>query len=155
MYEFVDRPVRALDREACLLVWSLRAWVMARSARQCPGGVLAGPFARSGRLAALQPFLRLMATLDRHALAPMMFHPLACPRVCEQEAVLISLIAAVPDAPATLIRDAVEMLVDEAAVAEAVAALAELGAALATGGRSGDDPDGGRRGAWSDLPLWQ
>jgi len=155
MYDYVDRPVRELDRHACLLVWSMRAWVTARASRQCPGGVLAGPFARSGNLFALQPFLRLMGTLDRHAMAPMAFHPLACPRVSEQEAILLGLVKAMSTAPATEVRDAVGLLVDDAAVGDALVALDGLASAIGLSVGPLPDAGAGPGDAWSRLPLWQ
>lgn len=68
MYAFVDRPVSQLDPANHLLVWAMRSWVEVVGQKQCPGHAIGAAFARRNMIAGLQPFLRMMAVLNRGGL---------------------------------------------------------------------------------------
>ena len=92
MYAFVDRPVSDLEPASQLLVWAMRNWVEAIGQKHCPGLVIGTTFARRNMIAGLQPFLRMMAVLNRGGLENFEFCRLACNHVSEHEAILLQLV---------------------------------------------------------------
>lgn len=129
MYDFVDRPVTSLDHGSRFLVWSMRSWVLAMADRQCPGGKIAGPFARWGMLPGLHPFLRMMALFNRHGLANFEFCALACNHVSEHEAIILQLVN--PGGRAGTERyDTLTLLVEEECLGDLIVAIAGLSSAI-------------------------
>lgn len=94
MYDFIDRPVTALNRGGRLLVWAMRQWVQAAQAGRCPCGDLRPTFESRGLGAVYPHFHGMMAVLNRHAVETMRFGAVDCARVSEHEALVISLIRA-------------------------------------------------------------
>jgi len=134
MYAFVDRPLAELDTGCRFLVWSMRAWVSAFASRRCPAQVLAAPFARQRMIGGLQPFHRFMLLLNRDALETFSFHPLACPRVCEHEALLLGLVRALQSAEPSLARATLALLVAEDGIDATMDQLTRLSASMAVAG---------------------
>jgi hypothetical protein len=127
MYDFLDRPVTSRDHGGRFLVWSMRSWVKAMGERQCPAGVVAGAFARWNMIAALQPFLRMMALFNRSGLETFQFCALTCNHVSEHEAIILSLVCALGDARPDALRDTLALLIEEDSIGDVLAALATLG----------------------------
>jgi hypothetical protein len=130
MYDFVDRRVTDLDHGGRFLIWSMRRWTGAMSEQRCPGGAIGGAFARWRMIAGLQPFLRMMALLNRHGLETFRFCPLGCNRVAEHEAIVLSLVRGLHDAPGQALRDTLALLVEDDAIGDILAALSAFGCAM-------------------------
>lgn len=130
MYEFVDRPVTSLDHGGRFLVWAMRSWVKAMGERTCPAGAIAPAFGQWRMLMGLQPFLRVMALFNRHGLENFQFCALPCNHVSEHEAIIVSMVCGLRDCRPDAVRDTLAFLVEEEAIGEALAALANLGRAM-------------------------
>lgn len=141
MYQFVDRPLESLDEGCRFTVWSMRAWVMAMSSRHCPARSLAPVFARWRMIGGLQPFHRTMLVLNREALETLAFHPLACPRVSEHEALILGLLSTLAKDGPIRVCDTLAMLVEEDAVGDLLETLSLLAAALAVAGLLPCEPE--------------
>lgn len=92
MYDYLDRPVGALDERSRFVVWAMRGWTQSMAERRCPPSVLASAFERSALTDALGPFHIGMATLNRDGRERMGFGTISCPQVSEAEAILLSLL---------------------------------------------------------------
>lgn len=134
MYGFVDQPVAGLHAGAGLLVLSMRQWVRAVGDRACPAERVVPGFAGLGVLPAVQPFMAMMALLNRHGLETLHFCAPACPRVSEDEAILLSLVDAVRSRELERLRGTLAMLVAEDAVAPVLDALIRLVAVFEAAG---------------------
>ena len=130
MYEFVDRPVTSLDKGCRFLIWSMRSWVLVASHRECPGQTLAPAFAQWKMVGGLQPFLRMMITLNRDSLEKLRFCSLSCNRVSEHEAILLSLFVDMADGQRLRVRDTISLLVSDDAVGDLLAAATALSASM-------------------------
>lgn len=130
MYEFVDRPVTGLDHGARFLIWSMRSWVKAMGERTCPAGAIAPAFAQWRMLAGLQPFLRVMALLNRHGLENFQFCALPCNRVSEHEAIIVSLLCNLRQGRSALVHDTLALLAEEEAIGDLPTSLGALGMAM-------------------------
>lgn len=130
MYEFLDRPVTALDNGGRFLVWSMRTWVIASGGRICPASRLAAPFSQWRMLSGLQPFLRMMTLFNRYGLAEMQFCALRCDHVSEHEALILSLLCSLRDGRPERLQPTLALLVDEDGVGGLIESLASLGQAL-------------------------
>lgn len=130
MYEFVDRPVTALDKGCRFLIWSMRSWVLVASHKECPGQTLAPAFAQWKMIGGLQPFLRLMITLNRDSLEKVQFCSLSCNRVSEHEAILLSIFVELADSQRIRARDTISLLVSDDAVGDLLGACTGLSASL-------------------------
>lgn len=97
MYDFIDRPVTALNRGGRLLVWAMRHWVRAVQAGRCPCGDLRPTFESRALGAAYPHFHGMMAVLNRYATEQMRFGAVDCARVSEHEALVISMVRAAHD----------------------------------------------------------
>jgi hypothetical protein len=126
MYDFIDRDTAQLDRGAQFLLWSMRTWVQAVEARNCPGPRLAPGFARSHVLSALAHFHGVMGHLSRDALQTMAFAPHCCRRVSEDEALLLSLFRAAQTEADDRLNETLAMLVTETSAAPLLASLSAL-----------------------------
>lgn len=130
MYEFVDRPVTSLDKGCRFLLWSMRSWILVASHKECPGQTLAPAFAQWKMIGGLQPFLRLMITLNRDSLDKIQFCSLNCNRVSEHEAILLSIFVGLAQGERIRARDTISMLVCDDAVADVLCAASGLAASL-------------------------
>ncbi|MCX7864658.1 MAG: hypothetical protein N2423_06470 [Novosphingobium sp.] len=130
MYDFVDRPVIGLDPASRFLVWSMRSWVATIGNAACPASVIAPAFARWRAIEGLQPFHRMMLLIRRDALEPFRFCTPGCRRVCEDEAILLSLVRLAAMDPAGHLRETLSFLVDEDAVGDLLHHLCELARAM-------------------------
>lgn len=130
MYEFVDRPVTSLDSGGRFLVWSMRSWVKAMGERACPAGTIAPAFAQWRMLSGLQPFLRVMALLNRHGLENFQFCALPCNHVSEHEAIIVSLLCNLREERTALVHDTLTLLVEEEAIGDLLSSFSQLGKAM-------------------------
>ncbi len=130
MYAFVDRPVTSLDEGCRFLVWSMRSWVAVVQRRTCPGPALAPAFAKWRMIAGIQPFLRLMLSLNRDALSQLRFCSLGCNHITEDEAILLAMFVALGRDCATTARDTLALLVDSEALGDCVGAALDVARAL-------------------------
>ena len=130
MYAFVDRPLAELDPSARLLVWAMRAWVADAGRRACPAARVAGAFAHCNLLSGMQPFLRLMATLNRFGLETLHFRTPSCARLSEDEAILLSLACMAADSRAAEVQATLALLVEDEATGDALLALDALAKAM-------------------------
>lgn len=126
MYEFVDRPVTSLDRGGCLLIWSMRRWVGALHSSQCPCSSVGPAFVRHDVTRAIVPFHNIMMILNRDALEHLHFGPLACSRIHEHEALILSLIGAVQMSRPETVKATLNMIVPEQSVSALVEAFVSL-----------------------------
>lgn len=131
MYEFVDRPVTGLDAGGRFLIWSMRSWTAAIGGNHCPAPQVASAFAKWNMIGGLQHFHRAMLLLSRDALETICFAPLACNRVCEHEAIVLSLLDTIAAEKTSRARDLLAMLIEEASIGDMLAALGELCGSLA------------------------
>ncbi|MCE7795378.1 hypothetical protein LWE61_02275 [Sphingobium sufflavum] len=90
MYDYLDRPVGALDEGSRFLVWSMRGWTQSMAECRCPPSVLAPGFARSDLDAMLPHFHMAMMVLNRDGLDKLGFGAMGCPQVSEAEAILLA-----------------------------------------------------------------
>ena len=127
MYDFLDRPVTSLDHGGRFMIWSMRSWVKAMAERQCPGSAIGAAFARWNMIAGLQPFLRVMALINRHGLESFQFCALACNHVSEHEAIILSLVCSLRDSRPDTLRDTLALLVEDDSIGDQIGALSALG----------------------------
>ena len=130
MYDLMDRPVTNQDRGTRFIVWSLRTWIKAKGQGRCPANLLAPAFSKWDMLSGLQPFLRLLALLDRHGLVRFQFCALTCNHVSEHEAIFINLVRSLREQQASQVRETLDLLIEEEAVGDLLHALTRLGQAL-------------------------
>ncbi|USI72956.1 hypothetical protein [Sphingomonas morindae] len=133
MYAFVDRPVGTLKPGARFLLWAMRGWIASAAQGECPPRTLACGFAQRGALPALPPLNRLLATLNTQARDAIAFHPLACPRIGEDEAILLQLWEDARAAPVRA-RATLALILEETAVEPGFEALLAVSARLAEAG---------------------
>lgn len=145
MYAFVDRPVSQLDLASQLLVWAMRGWVEAVGQKQCPGHAVGVAFARRNMIAGLQPFLRMMAVLNRGGLENFEFCRLACNHVSEHEAILLQMISEARGNQAVDLPGTLSLLVEEEYVAVLLETVLTLGKVLDRSGPSALTAKGGHR----------
>lgn len=91
MYDFIDRPVTALDNAGRFLLWAMRGWVHSAAKGNCPAHALGRAFAGFNAREVLPDFHMAMALISRRAGERIMLAPLACPRISEHEAMLLAL----------------------------------------------------------------
>jgi hypothetical protein len=91
MYDFLDRPVGALNVGARLLVWSMRQWVKSSLAGRCACTKVGPAFHHWGLLAGLPHFQLMMVTLARGAREKMTFCDPVCMNIDESEALILGL----------------------------------------------------------------
>lgn len=130
MYAFVDRRLSELDPGTRFLAWAMRNWVIDAGRQVCPAARVAGPFAACNLLSGLQPFLRLMTTLNRFGLETMHFCRPSCPRLSEHEAILLSLACLTTDGRLAEVQAALPLVVEEEAAGEVLMALDALAKAM-------------------------
>lgn len=113
MYSFIDRPAIWLNNGSRFALWAMRAWVHALGAGHCPPAALAPAFARMGALPVLPDLHMAMALLNRDALDQLAFSPLDCPRIGEDEAVLLGIWRDLAAGATDRARDTLRLMVDE------------------------------------------
>lgn len=131
MYDYVDQPLNHLDHGSHFLVQSMRHWVQAVHKQRCPACIIGPTFAQWGVMPALAPFQLMMATLNLHGLQDMSFAPCRCPKVGEDEAILISLIATSRNRPVEDMTQLLKLIVTEDQLAPLHNAVDELAKLLA------------------------
>lgn len=134
MYDFVDRPVTALDPGGRFLIWTLRNWVKTLSEGRCPAAAVGPAFAKWHMMAAFPAFHRMLTLLNLHGLQMFGVAPVECRRVAEYEAVFLSLVNGLGQSRPVVLRDTLGLLVEEAHVGPALAALSVLGEAMKEAG---------------------
>ena len=140
MYQYVDRPLSALDEGCRFLVWSMRAWVTAIGNKRCPAQTLAPVFARWRMIGGLQPFHRSMLLFNRDALETFGFCPMACDHVSEHEAMILELVTSLRDRGPCETRATLDLLIAEESVGDVLESLSKLGAAMAVAGIFPQEP---------------
>ena len=131
MYDFIDRPVTALNRGGRLLVWAMRQWVRAVQAGRCPCGDLRPAFESRTLGAAFPHFHEMMAVLNRHAVEQMRFGAVDCERVSEHEALVISLVRAAHDEEMVRVGETAALIVGQRQRPYLLGPMAALAQALA------------------------
>lgn len=134
MYQYVDRQLSSLDGGCRFLVWSMRAWVTTIAKRRCPAEALAPVFAKWRMIGALQPFHRMMILLNRDALETFRFCPMACDRVSEHEALVVTMIESLGQGSPVRARQTLDLMLAEDSVGDMLDTLSKLGAAMAIAG---------------------
>lgn len=135
MYAFVDQDVRVLDEGSRLVLWASRAWVCAVSRGECPEGhigqEIAAVFQQRGIADAFAHFGMVMLILNRHARDDLDFGHLACRRVHEGEALLLSVLSSLREAGEDDIRATLNLLVEGEWGRSCLSAIPGLGLELA------------------------
>lgn len=91
MYDFLDRPVTALDSNGRFLLWAMRGWTHSVAQGNCPARSLGRAFAGHNAAGVLPDFHMTMALIARRAGEPLALAPMGCSRICEHEALLLAL----------------------------------------------------------------
>lgn len=138
MYDYVDRSAASLGPGARIMLWAMRAWVRAVKQRQCPCHALTPGFERWDIAAALPHLSMTMAILNCEAVEPMQFRAPCHPTVNEDEALLLALLAIADHRP---VKDALSMVVEQAAVPALAIALEGAATVLAQRGLRPTAPD--------------
>ena len=94
MYQYVDRQVSDMKEGERFLIWAMRRWVHAIHEGHCPPSVLGPAFSRWRILGAMPHFHLAMILLNRQARGAIRLAPMRCPRIVEDEAVLLALVEA-------------------------------------------------------------
>lgn len=132
MYLLIDRPVHRLSQGSRFLLWAMRSWVTAVGAGTSPQAALVPAFEGMGVGAALPPFNAAMATLNSDGLEKLKLAPISSTRICEDEAILLTLWSASVDAADHGPRgETLALLVTEEAVSPIARALNEATPILA------------------------
>ena len=134
MYDFVDRPVTSLDPGGRFLIWTLRNWVKTLSEGRCPAAAVGPAFVKWHMMPALPAFHRMLTLLNVHGLQMFRVAPVECRSVAEYEAVFLSLVNGLGQGRLVILRDTLSLLVEEAHVSTALAALAALGGTMKEAG---------------------
>lgn len=129
MYELIDRPPASLGTGERFLLDSIRLWVSARAACQCPASHVAAHFARTGALDMLADFHALMVHLSSNARVPITIN-CKCGLVTDDESVLLTLARDLVTGRDAKARTTLSLLVAEAAIAPTFCALARTAAML-------------------------
>lgn len=133
MYDFVDQPPSCLTNGGRFLLWAMRGWARAHAKGSCPAGALSRGFAGVGALTALPEIHLALSLLGKDARDTLTFPPMGCPRIGEDEAVLMALWRHAARGETSHLRATLALVAADAAVspiADAMAAaMAELVAA--------------------------
>jgi len=134
MYAFVDRPVESLCDGGRFLLWAMRGWTLSAARGRCPPQALHRGFAGLGAAPALPDFHVALALLASDTRTPLVLKPMACPRIGEDEAVLLGLWRAVGAGDAAGARATLALLVADTAAGPILAALTAAAARLDAAG---------------------
>ena len=134
MYAFVDRPVESLSNSGRFLLWAMRGWVQAATRGACPPQALHRGFAGVRALAALPDFHVAMALIAADAHYSLEVAPMPCPRIAEDEAVLLGLWRDMSRHDGDHARATLALLVEPGAIAPVVHAMDAALAGLASAG---------------------
>lgn len=145
MYNYVDRQVSEMDDGTRFLIWAMRRWVHAIHEGQCPPSVIGPAFSRWHMLGAMPHFHLAMILLNRQARGPIRFAPMRCPRVAEDEAILIALVHAFIERDNVRAYATASLLVEEEAVSGLITCFTTLAERLARNGICTHAPSPGER----------
>jgi hypothetical protein len=134
MYEFIDRHPSVLGNTSRFLLWGMRGWAHARANQACAPMALYRGFSSAGATAALSDFHIAMILLNGDPLERLTPAPMSCCRVCEDEAILLSLWHGVGREDSTLVGGTLERLVGQEAVRPTARAMAACGTQLVIAG---------------------
>ncbi len=145
MYEYIDRPITALDHGGRFLIWTLRNWVRALTEGRCPAAAIGPAFAKWDMMAAFPPFHRMLSVLNAYGTQTLAVAPVECRCVAEHEAIFLSLVTSLVTSleqrRPEMVRDTVAMLVEEDHIATILAAISTLGGAMMEAGIFPRHPD--------------
>lgn len=131
MYDFVDRPVTALDDGGRFLIWCMRSWVRSMSVGRCPCAVIGPAFGKRKMTAGLPHFHMMMMALNHDGLEELVFAQPDCNRVSEDEALILGTLVLRGDSHPTAMRDMAALLVSESSIVTLLTAMTALGRAMA------------------------
>lgn len=131
MYHFIDRPVESLGNGGRFLLWAMRSWVRASAQSVCPPAALHRSFVHMNALAALPDFHVALALLNADAREMLALSPVGCPRIAEDEALLLALWR---DAALDRAEPMLALLVEADTTRSVAKALGAAAGALATAG---------------------
>lgn len=94
MYDYLDRPVVTLTAADRLFLGATRQWVATVRAKRCPCTGLGPALAAQGLLPMLHDLNMAMVLLDREGNDQLMFKPVGCGVLSDDEAMLLTLTAA-------------------------------------------------------------
>lgn len=134
MYDFVDRPVTALDRDGRFLLWAMREWVHTARQGKCATRKMSRAFTSFNAAAVLPDFHVAMVLLSRRARERIMFAPMGCVRIAEHEALLLALWRDIGIGRRERVRKTLALIVPEDTVAAVAQALSRASAAMAIAG---------------------
>jgi hypothetical protein len=134
IYHLVDRPNALLGNSGRFLLWAMRGWTHAAERRTCPPQALRRGFASMDALAALTHFHVAMALLNAGGIERLALAPVGCPRIGEDEAILIGLWHDVASDRGSRARSTLALIVEPRSVAPIAAAMAEASAELTAAG---------------------
>lgn len=92
MYDFVDRPIDQLNQGGATVLHAMRLWVRRAANGQCACAELRHLFTARGFGAGVGGFGAMMHALHGGARRNVSFRHVGCPRIGEDEAVLLALI---------------------------------------------------------------
>lgn len=127
MYDFVDRPVGALNTGGRVLVWSMRQWVKAASAKRCPCSDVGPAFHHWGLLGGLSHFHVMMMSIARNSRQRMYFCEPECCCIGESEALLLELFCTLRERGDADFRQTAGLILQDAAVLPFETAATSLG----------------------------
>jgi hypothetical protein len=133
VYDFVDRPVVRLGRGSKFVLWAMRVWTHV-VAEQDRGPAMLGPaFAQFRVAAALEAFHLAMTLFQHGARAALDLSSPACPKIAEDEAVLLAIWAAATG-DAWHLRGTLALLLEPEAVEAALNAVTRAARVFADAG---------------------
>ncbi len=110
-YDFIDHPLSALERPDADFVTSMRIWAKGAMANRCPLRLVAPRFVLTGNAQALVPFHSFMMTLGQCAARAIGLSAAEDGRVTEDEALILTALAAGKSNNAQGVRLAIASLV--------------------------------------------
>lgn len=131
MYDCLDQPVANLVPAERIIIWGMRQWVRAATARRCPITVIAPAFSHLGSVAAAQHLSMTMAILNRHAMLSLHFGCPCAATVNDDEAVILGFIRQAGNEPHSHLVSGLMRLVEDDKADMLAAAMHRLTATLA------------------------
>jgi hypothetical protein len=130
MYDFIDRPVTALDPGGRFLVWTLRNWVRASTEGRCPAAAVGPAFAKWHMMGAFPAFHRMLSLINAHGSQTFCVAPVDCRTVTEHEALFLALVNGLEKRKPALLRDTIAMMIEDEHVGGILAAVSMVGGAM-------------------------
>lgn len=131
MYDLIDQPIGRLCQGSGILLWAMRGWTRALKRRQCPLSTIAPTFCHMRVLPALQDFHAVMGLWNRNGLIKIAIASINTPVVSEDEAMLLALWRHAATGRFGALRETLNLLLEEEAVASVEGAMIEAVAKLA------------------------